>query len=333
MTRRRKGIAALVLAATLLVGPAVAAQPSGDPTVDFVVSPSVLELRARPGETVEFPLSVYNRAGHDLVLETYVEDIVIPVHELIGSDELAFTASRWTSFTSGELEVAGGESTDAVIRVEVPQGTPVGGYHAFGFFQSRAEPGVDALQPSGRIGVSVLLEVVQDETELERIARVSSNQINISWRNPFKAVVTATTSVENLGESHVVTGGLHTYRGWPGSSSAESKIGPHATLRGTRHVFESTWESVPLLGKVTVTSELVYQAGPGDLPVIVLQETVWIIPWHFVGLLTVLLAIALLLLRRQRAAGKESEPEEAALSEEQAKPKRTIAKKPVQEAI
>lgn len=344
MTRRRRAVAALVLLMTLGVGPAVAAQPSGGATVDFVVTPSLLELHAAPGDTVEVPVSVLNRSGDDLVLDTYVEDIAIPAHELIGSDELAFTASRWTTFVSSELEIPGGEWLETVIRVEVPLETPVGGYHAFGFFQSQAEPDADdVLQPSGRIGVSVLLEVAPDETELERAARVSSNQVHVNWKNPFDPEVIATTSVDNIGESHVVTGGLHTYRGWPGSSSAESKIGPHATLRGTRHTFESSWDAVPLFGKVTVTSELVYQAGPDDLPVIVLQETVWIIPWHLLGVLVVLLIAGALLLRRHRASDKKALTEDETVSndelvsEELATPKRTLVKKTInkttQEAI
>jgi hypothetical protein len=99
-----------------------------------------------------------------------------------------------------------------------------------------------------------------------------------------------------------VAGGLHTYRAWPASASHDEKVGPHTTLRGARHRFESSWDAVPLFGKVTVTSELVYQVGPDELPVIVTQHTAWIIPWHLVAVVAALLALLIVIRRWRRMA-------------------------------
>lgn len=289
-----------MLLALSLTGSGVTAQSPDDPAVDFVLTPSRLEIRAQPGERQQMAVTVYNRADEPLLLDAYIEDIDFPRSELIQPDDLAFTASRWLSFGTDHLEIAGGADANITITADVPAATPTGGYHALGFLQSRPPVGSTEIQPSGRIGVTLLLEVSPEDAELNRSARVSESDLDVRWNNPFDPEVIARTIVDNTGEAHVVAGGVHTFRGWPGAGNSEAKIGPHTALRGTRHTFESTWDAVPLFGKVTVTSEIVYQVGPDDLPVIVSQHTVWIIPWHLFGALGVGLVLTYLVLKRRK---------------------------------
>ncbi len=285
--------AALVLAsASVAVGTGAPAQSAPDPAVDFIVTPSKIELRGPAGSRIERTITVYNRDDDELVLDAYVEDIDVPRSELLGADGLAFTASRWLAFESAELRVPPGADAQIVLSGSVPPGTPIGGYHAFGFLQSRPPAGSAEIQPSGRVGVTVLLEIAPDGADLERAARVSDGGLEVNWKNPFDPEVIAHTVVDNTGDAHVVTGGVHTFRSWPGSGSEDATFGPDTTLRGTRHTFESRWDGVPLFGKVTVTSELVYQVGPDELPVIVTQHTVWIIPWHLLVVALAVVAIA-----------------------------------------
>lgn len=293
--------AMVMLSALSLTGSGVTAQAPDDPAVDFLLTPSRLELRAEPGERRQVAVTVYNRADEPLLLDAYIEDIDFPTSELIEPDDLAFTASRWLSFGTDQLEIAGGANADITINADVPAETPTGGYHALGFLQSRPPAGSTEIQPSGRIGVTLLLEVSPPDAVLDRSAQVSESGLRVRWNNPFDADVIARTVVDNTGEAHVVAGGVHTFRGWPGAGNREAKVGPHTTLRGTRHTFESTWDVVPLFGKVTVTSEIVYQVGPDDLPVIVSQHTIWIIPWHLFGTLGAGLVLTYLLLRRRKA--------------------------------
>lgn len=306
----------MLLLASVWPGSGGVVEAAPDPAVDFIVTPSRVEMRTRPGERMEVAITVYNRASHELVLDAYVEDIELPRTELVEPDDLAFTASRWLEFTSDQLVVQPGGDADIVIAADVPPGTPFGGYHAFGFLQSRPPAGTAEIQPSGRIGVTLLLEVAPDGAELKREARVSDGGIDVNWKGPFDAEVVARTVVDNVGDAHVMTGGLHIYRSWPGAGSAEVEIGPHTTLRGTRHTYESSWDAVPWFGRVTVTSEVVYQVGPDELPVIVTQHTVWIVPWHLIGVALVLIAVAAFLFRR-RWANRSQPPEDTENHEEQ----------------
>ena len=298
---------ALVLA-SVAVGSGATAQAPPDPAVDFIVTPSKIELRAQPGERLEAAITVYNRDDDALVLDAYVEDIEFPRNELLEPDDLAFTASRWLEFRTGQLTIGPDSDAQIVISASVPSGTPTGGYHAFGFLQSRPPDGAAEIQPSGRIGITVLVEVTPNGSDLDRAARVSDGNIEVNWKNPLDPEVIAHTVVDNIGEAHVVTGGVHTFRSWPGSGSEEAKFGPDTTLRGTRHTFESRWDGVPLFGKVTVTSELVYQVGPDELPVIVTQHTVWIIPWHL--LLAGIAVIAIAVFGRQLLKPHRPDPPE-----------------------
>jgi hypothetical protein len=310
--------AALVLAsAAVAVGSGIrAVQAAPDPAVDFIVTPSRVEMRAQPGERLDAAITVYNRDDDVLVLDAYIDDIEFPRNELVELDDLAFTASRWLEFRSDQLTVDPGADAQIWISATVPADTPIGGYHAFGFLQSRPPEGLAEIQPSGRIGITVLVEVAPSGSAVDRAARVSDGGLEVNWKNPFDPEVIARTVVDNTGDAHVVTGGVHTFRSWPGSGSEEAKFGPDTTLRGTRHTFESRWDAVPLFGKVTVTSELVYQVGPDELPVIVTQHTVWIIPWHLVVVGLAVLAVAWFV-RQLFKSNRADPPEDTETHEEE----------------
>lgn len=284
------------------------AQVPAEPVVDFVVSPSRLEIRAVPGDRLDFEVDVYNRSPNELNLFTYVEDIAIPKSDLIAQDDLAFTASRWISFTEPELAIPGEDDAPAQLQVLIPTDTPPGGYHAFAFLQSQVDDANGALMPSGRIGVTLLLEVAPTGYELTRSARVADSSLTLGWKNWLRPVVNTTTTVANVGETHVTIGGLHTYRSWPGTSSVSAKLGPHVALRGTQHVFETSTPG-PLFGKVSVTTEVVYQVAPDNLPVIMIQEDIWVVPWHLIGAFGVLIAMAWAVKRRRVRTEDISEQE------------------------
>lgn len=302
--RRQALSAALLLAMMTVVSPA-AAQPAAGDTVDFVVSPSRLEIRVEPGAQLDVAVDVYNRAESKLVLDTYVEDVTIPASDLVSAQDLAFTASRWVSFATTQLEIGPVDSTEVSIQVDIPEDTPTGGYHAFAFLQSRPVESSDGLLPSGRIGVTLLVEVATDGRSPDRRARVAFSETAIDWASWFRPQVRTTTIVENTGDTHVVIGGLHTVRRWPGSSTEAIEVGPHTALRGSRHAFETT-APAPLLGKVGVTSEIVYQVAPDELPVIVTQQETWVIPWHLLATLTTVAAAFWLWRRRNKRTDMET---------------------------
>lgn len=305
MFRRQTVTTVLALLVMGMMGGSAEAQSSAEPVVDFVVSPSRLEIRAEPGDRLDVAVEVFNRGSDLLLLDMYVEDITIPPTDIISADDLAFTASRWIEFAEPGFEVPSGTGAEVVLQVNVPTDTPTGGYHAFAYLQSHPT-GIDtAVVPSGRIGVTLLLEVAPAGEDPQRVARVATSSVDIDWSSWFRPRLLTSTTVENNGETHVTIGGVHTYRSWPGSSSDTLKLGPYVALRGTLHKFESATPA-PLFGKVAVTSEIVYQVSPDVLPVIVTQEEVWIIPWHLIAALAVIVGIGFMW-RKKRA----HEPEEA----------------------
>lgn len=268
----------------------------------YSITPSRFEVRVGPGDSLQFAIQVVNHSDQPLSLLTYVDDVDIPANELVEPDELAFTASNWTRFTAQTMEVGPLSTGEAIVIIEIPEDTPSGGYHAVAYLQAigpEVQQGVVAL---GRLGATLLLEVAPSGSDLHREALVSETTLDVHWDGLFSPRVEGAVTLDNIGDLHVTAGGLHQYRTWPGSGSHEEKIGPATVLRGTRHTYESTIEGVPLLGKVTMTSELVYQVGPDQLPVIVTQASVWVIPWLLIGLLSVAASATtgLIVLRRRR---------------------------------
>jgi len=312
--KRRQGIAAaLLMLATMMVGSPATAQETADPTIDFVVTPSRLEVRVGPQEAIEFPIQIFNRGNEPLELQTYVQDIEIPDNDLVTTDELAFTASRWTSFSQELIIVPAGGSESVNVRVEIPEATPAGGYHAFAFFQTQPDESAIGVVPSGRIGVTLLVDVVPEGEVLVREARVSETSLTVSWEGLFSPVVEANTTIQNIGEAHIMAGGIHTHRAWPTGSPADVEVGPVTIFRGTQATVTSVSESVPWFGKATVTSEIVYQVGPDELPVILTQATAWIIPWHFIVAIVVIGAVVagLIWLRRTRPEPEANQTNES----------------------
>ena len=92
--------AVVLLLALLTAGSSATAQSPVDPAVNFVVTPSRLEIRVQPGESSQVAVRVYNKSDDPLLLDAYIEDIEIPQSELIEPDDLAFTARRNSSRTS-----------------------------------------------------------------------------------------------------------------------------------------------------------------------------------------------------------------------------------------
>jgi hypothetical protein len=289
--------------------PQALAQEPGDSSISFSITPSRFEVRVGPGESLQFAIQVVNHSDEPLSLITYVDDVDIPPNDLVGPDELAFSASRWTGFTSEVLEVGPLDTAEGIVIVEIPEDTPSGGYHAVAYFQAtgpEVEQGVVAL---GRLGATLLLEVAPSGSDLQREAIVSNTSLEVRWEGLFKPRVQGATTIENIGDLHLTTGGLHQYRIWPGSGSHEEKVGPATVLRGTRHSYISEPVDVPLFGKVSLTSELVYQVGPDNLPVIVTQASVWVLPWSLITLLAASIGVSAgLIVVRRRRGGQESEP-------------------------
>lgn len=297
----------LMLTATTLTSgspAALAGEPDVPPEIDVTITPSRIEVETIPGVPLETSVRVYNDGVTPLVFRTSFQDIEYAPGELIGPDELAFTATRWAVVDREQFLVEPGQFEDVTLTIHTPLATPSGGYHALFFVETVVDEGAADIRPSARIG-STLLVVVSPEGEMvDRSARLTLMDLEVHWDGWFSPRVDTVTRIENTGNAHVLVGGVHSYRGWPGGGRVDQELGPITLLRGTRSVVQSSWSGVPLFGKVTVTSELVYQVGPDELPVILTQETIWIIPVHLILVLLALLAVAAFFLIRRRRSGR-----------------------------
>ena len=308
---RARGLLAIVILAIAAAAPPAAL--AGGAAVDFAVTPSKLDLRVAPGERSSTTLRVYNQAEVPLRLRNYVQDVDLPPSDLIGTGDIAFSAAHWARFAERTLTVPPGGAADVGLMIDVPAATPPGGYHALAYLQSLAPDEGEGTGPqiSARVGVTLLLEVAPPDVVLTRAARQSAFDVDVSWDGLLTPVIRTTTTLDNVGDTYVLVGGLDTYRGWPGSAVSRLKVGPEVLLRGTRDTFVTTWTDGPLFGRVSVTSEIVYQRGPDDLPAIVVQQQVWVVPWRLLGLAALAAAVAIAWRRslsRRRAVSVAENP-------------------------
>lgn len=126
---------------------------------DIGISPSRLELRARPGDTVSTVITVLKTSGSDQQVATEIDDWTLDVAGEIAFREagsLDHSASPWLTVDVPEFVLAPG-STQQEVRVEVAvpaDASLAGTYHSVLFFTVVAAP-----EDTGPVGVTTTTRV------------------------------------------------------------------------------------------------------------------------------------------------------------------------------
>lgn len=270
--------------------------------IPFTVTPSRLEVPMLPGEVGIVTMQVSNDVGKPLDLRIHLEPAQLRPSEMVAAEDLAFSADRWIELLRSNATLPPYGLLRLRAGITIPPDTPPGTYHASVHIEDRAggRPSVPDPSPEAAVGIVVTLEIGRTRFEPTRSAHLSDMGVSVVWDGPFEPRLTTETTLDNTGDTGLLVGGLHTYRAWPGTVSDRREIGSQLLPPGARGALSSTWSDVPLFGRVTVTAELVYQRGPDDLPVILVQRSVWIVPWRLLALTAGSLSLAVIAWRGAR---------------------------------
>lgn len=170
-------VALLFLLAITLRATAVKAQSSIYP-IQLSIEPSVLEVAIKPGKTITKAFQVKNQGSSDVslkfVLRDFTADNKTGQPHLLDTSSFPYAGLANSEFELGdEFLLPAGESTQAVLKLEVPENAVEKDWYFLLIAQSSSDDsfaGVTQAHPQGSVAANVLVRITQD------------NIIPLNWR-------------------------------------------------------------------------------------------------------------------------------------------------------
>lgn len=271
--------------------------------VNFVVTPSKLEMFVKRGETTSRSIKVYNKEDKPLKIRVYLRDYRInPDNTFVFSPpgQESYSAATWFELKKTEFTVPGKNPVEVPFTLKVPPEAEAGGHYAVIFFEVAEKTKKEGMV-RGRIGVLILVTV---EGEVNRIGKIAQFEVI----NPFYSRnVQTELTFSNEGNVHITTRATVTFEditfgASKGKKVGEESLGEITALPKTKRIMEVKWKNPPLFGKFKAKIILAYGSDLNTFNVVKSAEkTFWIIPWLFIaafGGTAILLYFALRYLRR-----------------------------------
>lgn len=316
---------ALTILTGLMCG--VAFPPLAIASTDFLVSPVLIDAKAKQRDILKYTISIQNTGTGLVSLYPWVTDVdagdTSPrVSDLAGSKDKALKDSlaRWIQITRGTIDILPGDTREVPLMIEVNLSAPPGVYHAVVHFShGNDRPSAEA-NTSGTKEVMVNVEVLDD-------ARVRLQLGTFASDKTFFESDSASFNyrIENIGNRGVVPTGMIRIFDRSGEEvgtvpvNAEGeKIEPNA-----RAELASVWMAGGKLGRYKALLDVSY----GDRGT--LQDSVffWVLPigqliMYFLSFTILIIAISLFLhsylANRRRVVYAESRPQRRPIPHEEA---------------
>lgn len=133
---------------------------------DLTVSPVKKELTVRPGDRLDFSITLVNHTQGDLELLVYPMDFFIKPdnsYEFHEPGYYTYSCSRWIEMKRDRLTLPPGVQHEEPFTLAVPPDAEPGGHYSVLFFQdaSQPPPGL-GVKPTYRIGSLILVTVPGD---------------------------------------------------------------------------------------------------------------------------------------------------------------------------
>jgi hypothetical protein len=249
-------LAAIVL---LAVPVTVRGQAGGDVSAaGLAVSPAILEVAGKPGETVERKFNIQNISGQPMPVSATLDRLRPTEAEIDLSKSESFNASQWIAISEPYHILDDKERRELTAVVSVPEDAEPGGHYATIIMQPMAPE--TSLNGSGariapKVGILVFITVPGDAVR-ELSVNTSASRLHLSKQVPF------TAEFRNTGTIHALPTGKITIRNLFGSTKAELPLQPRIVLPNTVKEFAAEWDGPFLFGIYSAETEATY--GPGQ---------------------------------------------------------------------
>ncbi|OEU61735.1 MAG: hypothetical protein BA867_12250 [Desulfobacterales bacterium S5133MH16] len=240
-------------------------------TVNFTVSPSVIEFDAVQGAVKVFPLSLYNQGTSPLEVRMSVHDFVLDPNgasQLVLSDGKAHHWAQYVKLDSTSFKVEPGERHTVRAVLNMPRGKLGGGYFAVVFY-ARPETVKKQKRRSGGIVLGARLatlfigEISRTGSHQGRIISAEVNPGPYSAENPLSMRI----MLENTGTTHIKAKGSITLRNEQGKviDRVNLESGSGLILPDSRRYFKGFWQSAHKFPNEKVTADIRFLFPGGNV--------------------------------------------------------------------
>lgn len=289
-----------------------ATAPSAAARAELTVSPTILEVDAKAGQSIIEPIAI--SAGED-------EPIVVElVHADFGFDDssyqvtlirddaeetTAFSTRGWFSLPKDRYRIPAGRTMQLPLRIDIPDNTPGGTYLGAALFRvvpPDAAPGASQVQAVPETGPLLFIAVAGGDPPKAALRRFEVPRL--VGEGPIRPEIV----VENRGDAHFNYEGTITLRG-PGKDDTvevtRQFVVPGQPRRLRTSADDKGDEGRPVLGserlgfgRYEVRTRLRIEPTGTTL---VSTRTVWVVPawaWTLLGLIAMVVAVSIALLVR-----------------------------------
>ena len=283
---RRCAVAVLLLAIAVSMLPGVVTAQGG-----IGVWPTSVELTVGCGETATKTVNVQNLGSEPIMLQAYVMDFskdrngdfvfYEPGHE-------SYSASRWLSVNSFDLELAPAQSQEVEVTVSVPSQVEPGGHYTALFFEAIPPSSEGTVSISTRIP-TLFYVTVPGATEAEVIANAEISSLLLPGF-AGQSRVDAGVVVRNSGNVHLTVAAKVYFDGYWGGNS-ELDLGQKIILPNSEGMLKEEWQEAPYFGKVRASVVIGYLDQKGELVNKSQTAEFWVVPWSLVGIILVVMGV------------------------------------------
>jgi hypothetical protein len=303
MKRFSRGVGVLGLVVLLLLPSVVSAQQAGQ---GLEISPPLINLKAKPGDTVETEFRIRHVTDQTLVARAQYNDFVAGNEEdgnpkiLLDSssnEPSPYTIKDWIR-TITEVTLSPNEQKVIKISLKIPgNASPGGHYGVIRFTGTPPEVESSSVALSASIGTLVLVTVSGNIKDEASIAEIYTSQNN-KKRSVFEyGPVSITTRFKNSGNVHNQPTGNITVTNMIGRTVETLKFNESNSnvLPQSIRKFENTLNKKLLFGRYKVQADLVYGA---DKNIITQNTYFWVIPYKLIAIGIGLIALLVFAVRK-----------------------------------
>ena len=269
---------------------------------DMVVGPGKVELEVKPGQTVNFEISVANRISDNRTFEITVEDMAGSADgsksvELLGEERGPYSLKDYLSFPSKRFELDLGDRARLPITISIPPDAEPGGFYGSVLISTVQEDQVGESSNTARSPIVARIGTLFFVTvpgEVERSGDTKSIALLDSKWWYEKGPIKLSVLYENTGSVHLNPYGELRIKNLFGEQVGFVELDPWFVLPKSLRSREVTWDRELLFGRYTAT--VFINRGYDD---IIDERSVvfWVLPWKIAGGIFVVLFIIIFSLR------------------------------------
>lgn len=255
----------------------------------LVVSPPRIDLRGKPGDTLQQTIKVTNSSDQSIRLNSKVSDFIVqdnagtPI-QINSTASGRYLASPWFVIDQPDFVLAPQETKSIIAIIEIPAGALPGGHYA-GVFFSPELPG--KLNTTGAVVIpqigSLFGITIEGDIKYDALIKDFSTKLNVSEFGPIDFSVT----IENQSDTHIAPTSNIVIHDMIGRKLVDLPLESLNIFPYAERTFAGTWDNVWGFGRYTATLTATY--GPGL--VATRDLSFWIMPYRLIASILVVLIV------------------------------------------